>query len=41
MGRLGSRGRRRLDLHADRIKAIEALESWLQRKARRGYRRVA
>jgi predicted DNA-binding WGR domain protein len=36
-GRLGQRGRRRLDLFAGRVQAIEALEAWLVRKARRGY----
>jgi len=37
-GRIGSLGRRRLDLHADRASAAEALEVWLERKRRRGYR---
>lgn len=37
-GRIGSLGRRRLDLHADMATAEEALEVWLERKARRGYR---
>lgn len=37
-GRVGSRGRRRLDLHAHRASAEEALEVWLARKSRRGYR---
>ncbi|MCK1719814.1 WGR domain-containing protein [Bradyrhizobium sp. 141] len=36
-GRLGQRGRRRLDLFAGRVQAVEALEAWLVRKARRGY----
>jgi predicted DNA-binding WGR domain protein len=36
-GRLGQRGRRRLDLFAGRVQAAEALEAWLVRKARRGY----
>ena len=40
-GRLGCRGRRRLDLHADGRSAAEALEVWLDRKARRGYRVTA
>ena len=41
-GRLGTRGRRRLDLFEARAQASEALESWLGRKLRRGYeRRVA
>jgi predicted DNA-binding WGR domain protein len=37
-GRIGSQGRRRLDLHADPVAAREALEAWLARKSRRGYR---
>lgn len=37
-GRIGSPGRRRLDLHVDAATAGEALEVWLERKARRGYR---
>ena len=37
-GRIGSLGRRRLDLQADAATAVEALEVWLERKARRGYR---
>ena len=37
-GRIGSHGRRRLDLHADVATAGEALDVWLERKARRGYR---
>lgn len=36
-GRLGQRDRRRLDLFAGRVQAVEALEAWLVRKARRGY----
>jgi len=36
-GRLGSPGRRRLDLHASMASAGEALDVWLARKARRGY----
>ena len=36
-GRIGRRGRLRLDLYEDRVKAAEALEDWLRRKARRGY----
>jgi predicted DNA-binding WGR domain protein len=40
-GRIGSRGRRRLDLHADAKASCEALETWLRRKERRGYRRRA
>ena len=37
-GRLGSIGRRRLDLHANPDAAKEALDIWLARKGRRGYR---
>jgi len=36
-GRLGGRGRRRLDLFDGHVQAVEALESWLRRKNRRGY----
>lgn len=36
-GRLGSRGRRRLDLYGDAAQAREALETWLRRKSKRGY----
>lgn len=36
-GRLGGRGRRRLDLFDGQVQAVEALESWLRRKTRRGY----
>lgn len=36
-GRLGTPGRRRLDLYKGRAEASEALESWLGRKLRRGY----
>jgi predicted DNA-binding WGR domain protein len=36
-GRLGSEGRRRVDLHADDGTAREALELWLRRKRHRGY----
>ncbi len=36
-GRIGSLGRRRLDLHANVTSAGEALDVWLARKARRGY----
>jgi predicted DNA-binding WGR domain protein len=37
-GRIGSSGRRRLDLHSDKTLAGEALDLWLARKTRRGYR---
>ncbi len=36
-GRIGTRGRRRLDLHANFAVAAEALDVWLARKSRRGY----
>ncbi|MCA1530519.1 MULTISPECIES: WGR domain-containing protein [Bradyrhizobium] len=36
-GRLGQRGRRRMDLFAGRVQAVEALEAWLARKKSRGY----
>jgi predicted DNA-binding WGR domain protein len=36
-GRVGSLGRRRLDLHPNVTSAGEALDMWLARKARRGY----
>ena len=32
VGRIGSSGRRRLDLHADKTSAAEALDHWLARK---------
>jgi predicted DNA-binding WGR domain protein len=37
-GRLGTAGRRRIELHETEGSAIEALETWLRRKQRRGYR---
>ena len=37
-GRIGSVGRRRLDLHPNRAAAAESLDAWLARKVRRGYR---
>jgi predicted DNA-binding WGR domain protein len=40
-GRIGSLGRRRLDLHADPVAARESLALWLTRKSRRGYRVAA
>lgn len=40
-GRIGSAGRRRLDLFAAAAGAAEALEVWLARKKRRGYRSTA
>lgn len=36
-GRIGTHGRRRLDLHPDQAAAAEALDVWLTRKSRRGY----
>lgn len=39
-GRWGSPGRRRLDLYGDLDEAAEALEDWLLRKTKRGYRIV-
>ena len=35
-GRLGTTGRRQLDLYEAQAQASEALESWLGRKLRRG-----
>lgn len=37
-GRLGQRGRQRIDIHETEERAAQALESWLHRKQRRGYR---
>jgi predicted DNA-binding WGR domain protein len=37
-GRIGSRGRQRIEIHPLEEKAAEALEAWLRRKQRRGYR---
>lgn len=39
-GRWGNVGRRRLDLYGDLDQAAEALEDWLLRKTKRGYRIV-
>jgi len=36
-GRIGQRGRQRIEMHQTEDKAAEALESWLRRKQRRGY----
>lgn len=36
-GRLGTQGRRRLDLFREHATASEALDTWLGRKVRRGY----
>jgi predicted DNA-binding WGR domain protein len=37
-GRIGTCGRRRVELHPTQNAARIALEKWLQRKRRRGYR---
>jgi predicted DNA-binding WGR domain protein len=37
-GRIGYRGRQRIEIHHSEEKAAEALEAWLRRKQRRGYR---
>jgi predicted DNA-binding WGR domain protein len=37
-GRIGSRGRHRIEIHQSEEKAAEALASWLRRKQWRGYR---
>jgi predicted DNA-binding WGR domain protein len=36
-GRIGRPGQRRVELHENHSCALEALETWLQRKQRRGY----
>jgi predicted DNA-binding WGR domain protein len=36
-GRIGRPGQRRVELYESRSCAVEALETWLQRKRRRGY----
>jgi predicted DNA-binding WGR domain protein len=36
-GRLGRLGQRRVELYENQACAVEALETWLQRKRRRGY----
>jgi predicted DNA-binding WGR domain protein len=36
-GRIGKPGQRRIELHESQSRAVEALETWLQRKRRRGY----
>ena len=36
-GRLGRPGQRRVELYENQSRAVEALETWLQRKRRRGY----
>jgi predicted DNA-binding WGR domain protein len=37
-GRIGTTGRRKIELYESRGHAAEALETWLRRKQRRGYR---
>jgi len=37
-GRIGRHGRQRLDLYLSEGQAVEALERWLARKLRKGYR---
>jgi predicted DNA-binding WGR domain protein len=37
-GRIGTTGRRKIELHENQDRAAEALEKWLRRKQRRGYR---
>ena len=36
-GRIGRPGQRRVELYENQSRAVEALETWLQRKQRRGY----
>ena len=36
-GLIGQQGQRRIELHESQSRAVEALETWLQRKRRRGY----
>ncbi|WP_201842777.1 WGR domain-containing protein [Microvirga zambiensis] len=36
-GRIGQPGQRKVELHENQSRAVEALETWLQRKRRRGY----
>jgi predicted DNA-binding WGR domain protein len=36
-GRIGRPGQRRIELYESQSSAVEALETWLQRKRRRGY----
>jgi predicted DNA-binding WGR domain protein len=36
-GRIGREGQRRVELYESQSRAVEALETWLQRKRRRGY----
>ena len=36
-GRIGRPGQKRIELYETQSKAVEALETWLMRKCRRGY----
>jgi predicted DNA-binding WGR domain protein len=36
-GRIGRPGQRRIEFYENQSRAVEALETWLQRKRRRGY----
>ncbi len=36
-GRIGRPGQRRIELYDSQTRAMEALETWLQRKRQRGY----
>jgi len=36
-GRIGREGQRRIELFENQSRAVEALDTWLQRKRRRGY----
>jgi predicted DNA-binding WGR domain protein len=36
-GRIGQPGQRRIELYESQSRAVEALETWLKRKRRRGY----
>ncbi|MCB8823535.1 WGR domain-containing protein [Microvirga rosea] len=36
-GRIGTIGRRKIELHENESSAMESLETWLRRKQRRGY----
>ena len=36
-GRIGQLGQRRVELYENQSLAVEALETWLERKRRRGY----
>jgi predicted DNA-binding WGR domain protein len=36
-GRIGQPGQRRIELYNSQSRAVEALETWLDRKRRRGY----